>query len=477
LECVAGATFERFETSECLPRQVSDRLGAVPLEPGCVEFRVWAPHASTVHVGGHLLQAERDGLFSARLELAPGTDYGYSLDDGAPLADPCSRWQPTGLRGPSRVLDTAAFEWTEKPVTVPLPDLIVYELHIGTFTAAGTFAAAIERLPELATLGVTAVEVMPVATFPGERGWGYDGVLCWAPHRAYGGPGGLARFVEAAHTSGLAVLLDVVYNHVGPGAELLSRFGPYFTDRHETFWGDAIDYTRRAVREWAIQNAEQWVRDYRVDGLRLDATHAIFDDGEPHLLRELAERVHAARPGALVIAETSIGDRRPINEWGHDAQWDDSFHHALHVLLTGEHDGYYEGYGTVADLAWAFEATPPSGSCSARPITIRSAIAPSVTGYRPLRAVSRRRACCSLRRCRSFFRATSTARWRRSGSSPTTTIPRSRPPHAPAAAASSPDSSRSQTRICLTRRGMRPSRSRRSARKAATASCKSSTRT
>ena len=338
---------------------MSDRLGAVPLEPGCVEFRVWAPHASTVRVGGRLLDAERDGLFSALLEVAPGTDYGYSLDGGSPLADPCSRWQPTGLRGPSRVLDTAAFEWAEKPVIVPLPDLIVYELHIGTFTAAGTFAAAIERLPELAALGVTAVEVMPVATFPGERGWGYDGVLGWAPHRVYGGPEGLARFVEAAHASGLAVLLDVVYNHVGPGAELLSRFGPYFTDRHETFWGDAIDYTRRAVREWAIQNAEQWVRDYRVDGLRLDATHAIFDDGEPHLLRELAERVHAVRPGALVIAETSIGDRRPIEEWGHDAQWDDSFHHALHVLLTGEHDGYYDGYGTIAELARAFEATPP----------------------------------------------------------------------------------------------------------------------
>ncbi len=337
---------------------MSDRLGAVPLESGQVEFRVWAPHARAVRVAGRLLEAEAEGLFSARLEVPPGTDYGYSLDDEPPLADPCSRWQPGGLRGLSRILDTAAFEWAEKAVTVPLDDLVVYELHVGTFTQAGTFDAATARLPELAALGVTAVEVMPVATFPGERGWGYDGVLTWAPHRAYGGPEGLARFVDAAHASGLAVLLDVVYNHIGPGAELLARFGPYFTDRHETFWGDAIDYSRDAVREWAIQNAELWVRDYRVDGLRLDATHAIFDAGEPHVLRELAERVHAVRPGALVIAETSIGDRRPIDEWGHDAQWDDSFHHALHVLLTGEHDGYYEGYGTVADLARAIEATP-----------------------------------------------------------------------------------------------------------------------
>ncbi len=264
-----------------------------------------------------------------------------------------------GLRGLSRVLDTAAFEWAAKPVTVPLPDLVVYELHVGTFTAAGTLAAAIERLPELAALGVTAVELMPVATFPGERGWGYDGVLSLGAAPGLRRPAGARPVRRRGARKRPRGAAGRRLQPRRPGRGAAQPFGPYFTDRHETFWGDAIDYTRRAVREWAIQNAEQWVRDYRVDGLRLDATHAIFDDGEPHVLRELADRVHAARPGALVIAETSIGDRRPIEEWGHDAQWDDSFHHALHVLLTGERDGYYEDYGTVADLARAFEATPP----------------------------------------------------------------------------------------------------------------------
>jgi maltooligosyltrehalose trehalohydrolase len=334
------------------------RLGAVPVGPGVVELRVWAPNAAHVEAAGTVLAPEGDGVFAGRADLSPGDDYGFALDGGEPLADPCSRWQPEGLGGSSRVLDTSEFEWTSAPVRVPLDELVIYELHVGTFTPEGTLDAAAGRLPELAALGVTAVELMPVSTFPGERGWGYDGVLIYAPHRAYGGPQALTRFVDAAHGLGLAVILDVVYNHVGPGSELLAAFGPYFSDRHETFWGDAIDYSRRGVREWAIQNAEQWVRDYRIDGLRLDATHAILDDSEPHVLRELADRVRAARPGALVISEMAIGDRRPIEEWRHDAQWDDEFHHALHVLLTGEHDGYYAQYGKVADLARAYERTP-----------------------------------------------------------------------------------------------------------------------
>jgi maltooligosyltrehalose trehalohydrolase len=231
----------------------------------------------------------------------------------------------------------------------------MYELHIGAFTQEGTFETAAARMPELAELGITAVELMPVATFPGERGWGYDGVLTFAPHRAYGGPQGLARFVDAAHAAGLAVILDVVYNHIGPGSELVGAFGPYFTDRHGTFWGDAIDYSRPAVREWAIQNAEQWIRDYRIDGLRLDAVHAIFDESPEHVLAELAERVRAIRPGVLVISEMELGNRAPIERWGHDAQWADALHHALHVLLTGERDGYYKPFGKVADLASAYE--------------------------------------------------------------------------------------------------------------------------
>ncbi len=333
---------------------MTGRLGAVPAGDGLVEFRVWAPNATEVSVGGHRLAAEPGGTFAVVAAARPGDDYRFCLDGGEPLADPCSRWQPAGLRGPSRVLD-ASFELREPPVALPVGELVIYELHVGTFTEEGTFAAAARRLPELASLGVTAVELMPVSTFAGNRGWGYDGVLNFAPHAAYGGPTGLASFVQAAHAARLAVILDVVYNHVGPGSEILAAFGPYFTSEHETWWGDAIDYSLRGPREWAIQNAEQWVRDYRIDGLRLDATHAIFDDSEPHVLRELADRVRAVHPGALVIAEAAIGDRRPLEEWGHDALWDDDFHHALHVLVTGEQDGYYAPYGSVSALARAFE--------------------------------------------------------------------------------------------------------------------------
>jgi maltooligosyltrehalose trehalohydrolase len=327
----------------------------VPVGGGLTEVRVWAPIAEQVVVRGDALDAESDGFFAGTLRLGAGDDYGFAIHAaGSELADPCSREQPTGLRGPSRVLDTDAFSWDADPVVVPLEELVIYELHVGTFTPEGTFDAVVPRLPELAALGVTAIELMPVATFPGERGWGYDGVLTYAPHRAYGGPHGLARLVDAAHANGLAVILDVVYNHVGPSSQL-AAFGPYFTDRYETFWGEAIDYSHRGVREWAIQNAELWVRDYGIDGLRLDATHAIFDESQPHIMTELAARARSAHPGALVIAEMGIGDRRPLEEWGHDAQWADELHHALHVLLTGEREGYYEDYGSVADLARAYE--------------------------------------------------------------------------------------------------------------------------
>jgi maltooligosyltrehalose trehalohydrolase len=210
---------------------------------------------------------------------------------------------------------------------------------------------------------VTAIELMPVAEFPGERGWGYDGVHIYAPHHAYGGPEGLARLVDAAHAEGLGVVLDVVYNHIGPGSERIAAFGPYFSDRHETFWGDALNFDgpgSAGVREWAIQNALLWVRDYHVDGLRIDATHAIFDDSPRHVLAELADRVHEADPRALVVSEAQTGDLRPIEEWGHDAQWADELHHEQHVLITGEQEGYYAKYrGSVADLARLVERTPP----------------------------------------------------------------------------------------------------------------------
>jgi maltooligosyltrehalose trehalohydrolase len=298
-----------------------------------------------VRAGAETTPLERDG------EYWRGTFTGEEyvlVADSKEWPDPRSRWQPEGVRGPSRVVDTSAFEWTDADWHgLKLDELVIYELHVGTFSEEGTFAGVIPRLTGLRELGVTAIELMPVATFPGERGWGYDGLYTYASHEAYGGPEGLARLVDAAHAAGLGVILDVVYNHVGPGNEALRAFGPYFTDRHATFWGDAIDYAQRGVREWAIQNAEMWVRDFHVDGLRLDAVHAIFDDSPLHICAELKQRVG----DALVISEMEIGDWRPIDEWGHDAQWFDATHHELHVLLTGEREGYYADFGSVENLA------------------------------------------------------------------------------------------------------------------------------
>jgi maltooligosyltrehalose trehalohydrolase len=296
-----------------------------------------------VRGGEHELEQLDGGLFGAGVDGGAGDDYVYVLDGDA-LPDPCSRSQPEGIRGPSRVVDTRAFTIAPGPA-VALEELVLYELHVGTFTGDGTFDAAIRELPRLRELGVTAIELMPVATFPGGRGWGYDGVYVYAPHPAYGGPEGLARLVDAAHREGLAVFLDVVYNHIGPGSEAIGRFGPYFTDRHETFWGSAIDYAQRGVREWAIQNALMWTAEYVIDGLRLDAVHAIYDDSPVHVLRELKERV----PG-VITSEMGHDDFRPLDEWGHDAMWLDNLHHELHVLLTGEHDGYYAPFGTPEGL-------------------------------------------------------------------------------------------------------------------------------
>jgi maltooligosyltrehalose trehalohydrolase len=290
------------------------------------------------------VELEQDGDYW--LGRFAGDDYTL-VADGAPWPDPCSRWQPEGVHGPSRVLDADAFAWSDAVrLRLSLDELVIYELHVGTFSKEGTFDGVVPRLRGLRELGVTAIELMPVATFPGERGWGYDGLYTYAVHPAYGGPHGLARLVDAAHVEGLGVILDVVYNHVGPGNEALRTFGPYFTDRHETFWGDALDYRQGGVREWAIQNAEQWVHDFHVDGLRLDAVHAIFDDSPLHVCAELKQRVG----DALVISEMELGDWRPIEDWGHDAQWFDASHHELHVLLTGERDGYYGPFGSLERL-------------------------------------------------------------------------------------------------------------------------------
>jgi maltooligosyltrehalose trehalohydrolase len=332
------------------------RFGAVPSGSGEVELRVWAPSVCSLVVdladGRRELEHVGDGVYEARFDANAGDEYLLVVDGAESYPDPCSRSQPHGVRGPSAVVDAGAFAWTDDLWEgVPLDELVIYELHVGTFTAEGTFDAAIPYLRGLRELGVTAIELLPVATFPGERGWGYDGLYLSAPHRAYGGPAGLARLVDAAHSAGLAVLLDVVYNHLGPGNEALRAFAPYIASRHDTIWGDALDYSETGVREWAIQNAELWVRDYHVDGLRLDAVHAILDESPQHVCAELAVRVRDANPRALVISEMQIDDWRPIEEWGHDAQWDDRAHHELHVLLTDEHDGYYAGFGSVTRLA------------------------------------------------------------------------------------------------------------------------------
>jgi maltooligosyltrehalose trehalohydrolase len=321
------------------------RLGAVPVGDGTADVCVWAPACDRVAVRAEQeVELGRDGEYW--VGTFAGEEY-LLVADGEAWPDPCSRWQPEGVRGASRVLDTGAFEWTDEGWGgVSLDELVIYELHIGTFSEEGTFDGVVPRLAGLRELGVTAIELMPVATFPGDRGWGYDGLYTYAAHPAYGGPAGLARLVDAAHAEGLGVILDVVYNHVGPGNEALRAFGPYFTDRHETFWGDALDYSERGVREWAIQNAEQWVRDFHVDGLRLDAVHAIFDGSPVHVCAELKQRVG----DALVISEMALGDWRPIEVWGHDAQWFDATHHELHVLLTGERDGYYSGFGSLQRL-------------------------------------------------------------------------------------------------------------------------------
>jgi maltooligosyltrehalose trehalohydrolase len=338
-------------------------LGARPCGDGTVQFRVWAPRAESIalRLRDHDVELE-DAGYGVHETVAPardGDDYWFVLD-GRPLPDPASRWQPEGIRGPSRVVDLAP----PKPPfqAPPMRDLVIYELHIGTFSPQGTFVSAIEHLPGLAELGINAIEVMPVAEFPGRRGWGYDGIYISAAQSSYGGPHELGRLIDAAHATGLAVILDVVYNHVGAsGTQALEAFGPYFTTAYETPWGRAMNYDDAEcdpVREWVLQSATGWIADFGIDGLRLDAIHAIVDSSAEHLVAAVARRVHATRNHALVIAESGMNDPivmrdRDAGGWGCDAAWADDFHHSLRTLLTGEREGYYEEFGTVAQLAKA----------------------------------------------------------------------------------------------------------------------------
>jgi maltooligosyltrehalose trehalohydrolase len=338
-------------------------LGARPLGDGTAEFRVWAPRAESIAVRigrrEHALDDVGYGVYETVVEAAAGDHYWYVVD-GRRLPDPCSRSQPKGLRGPSSVLDITPAERSAAPGSA---ELVIYELHVGTFTAEGTFEAAAAHLAELAEIGVTAIELMPVAEFPGHHGWGYDGVYISAPHSAYGGPTGLAKLVAAAHEHGLEVILDVVYNHVGAsGVKALERFGPYFTSKYETPWGDAINFDGEdsdPVREWVLQSAEGWIRDYNIDGLRLDAIHAIYDSSADHIVAEIVRRVHAVRDDAWVIAESGLNDpkvmRAPeLGGYGCNAAWADDFHHALRTVITDERDGYYAEFGRISQLAKAF---------------------------------------------------------------------------------------------------------------------------
>jgi malto-oligosyltrehalose trehalohydrolase len=331
-----------------------------------MRFEVWAPAAETVEVeaGGErhaMSPSGRPGWWAAEAE---GDDYGFVLDGEGPLPDPRSLWQPDGVHGLSRVYDHGRFPWTDGAWRGrPLAGSVLYELHTGTFTPEGTFDAAIERLDHLVELGVDAVQLMPVAAFPGRHGWGYDGVDLWAVHDPYGGPDGLKRFVDACHRRGLAVVLDVVYNHLGPSGNYLGRYGPYFTDAYKTPWGPAVNVDHAGsdeVRAFIIGNALMWLRDYHLDGLRLDAVHAIQDHRALHILEELAAAVSRlkAQTGRemFLIAESDLGDPRLVTSreaggYGLDAQWSDDFHHALHSALTGERQGYYCDFGSMSALA------------------------------------------------------------------------------------------------------------------------------
>ena len=334
------------------------------------DLQVWAPSATSVQVesGGkrHPLQQRPGGWWHSSTKVSPGQDYRFVLDDGDPLPDPRSAWQPNGVHAASRVVDHGGFTWTDQRWRgAPLHGSVIYELHVGTFSPEGTFDGVVERLDHLVELGVDLVELLPVNAFSGSRGWGYDGVALYAVQDSYGGPEGLKRLVDACHAKGLGVIMDVVYNHLGPSGNYLPQYGPYFTEKHHTPWGSAVNYDDAGsdeVRAFVIDNALMWLRDYHCDGLRLDAVHAIVDTSAIHILAEISAAVAAlsAQLGRTLftIAESDLNDPRMVtalesNGLGMDAQWSDDFHHALHAALTGEVSGYYEDFGSVDDIAAA----------------------------------------------------------------------------------------------------------------------------
>lgn len=350
-------------------------LGASVNHQGC-EFRAWAPHAREVRLrllGGDgiaarelLMERADEGHFVAHASVRPGDRYFYVVDQHQPAPDPVSRLLPLGVHGPTEIVDPQDFAWSDASWRgLQLQEYVIYELHVGTFTPQGTFDAAIEKLPYLKRLGITVLELMPVAAFPGAHNWGYDGVSPYAVQASYGGPEGLRRLVNAAHALGLGVILDVVYNHLGNEGNYLRLFGPYFTSIHRTPWGEAVNYDQdgsEGVRRYVIENALYWVREFHLDGLRLDAVQTIRDESSPHILAEIAENVselaqHLGRR-VCVMAETDENDAKlvrpqPDGGYGLDAVWSDDFHHAVHAFFTGERKGYYQDFGGSEQIARA----------------------------------------------------------------------------------------------------------------------------
>jgi maltooligosyltrehalose trehalohydrolase len=364
------------------------RFGALPVEGGGVRFRVWAPGAQELTLtvltgeaaGTRLMPRDEHGVHDLIVNgVRPGDRYHYRIDDGDPRPDPASRFQPEGVHGPSEVIDPDAFRWKQdrwrgRATT----DLVIYELHLGAFSPEGTCEGARARLRDLRDLGVTAIELMPVADFAGQRNWGYDGVCLYAPSRAYGRPDDLRRLVDEAHGFGLSVILDVVYNHLGPEGAYLPAFNPgYFTGRHETPWGRAVNVDgpgSAMVRRFIIENAVHWIQEYRVDGLRLDATHAILDDSPVHIVAELAATARAAADHPIYVHAEDHRNLAAMVEpaaeggWGLDAVWADDFHHVVRRLLAGDAHGYYADFaGTVLELTrtleegWLFTGQPSPG--------------------------------------------------------------------------------------------------------------------
>jgi len=361
--------------SHTLSKTGASQLGANLVGDSC-EFRVWAPAAKTVTLrlvneqgtNDWPMQYTGDNFFELKAFASAGDRYFYLVDQNKPVPDPVSRLLPEGVHGPTEVVDPEKFNWADAGWRgIPLRDYVIYELHIGTFTPEGTFDAAIAKLPYLKNLGVTVIEIMPVAAFPGTRNWGYDGVSLYAVHASYGGPDGLKRLVNAAHGIGLGVIQDVVYNHLGNEGNYLRFFGPYFTDKHQTPWGEAINYDQpgsEGVRRYFAENALFWIREYHMDGLRLDAVQTIKDDSPKHILAEIAEDISAlaAELGreVCVIAETDENDEklvRPAKSGGYglSAIWSDDFHHAIHAFFTGERKGYYQDFGQPEQIARALQ--------------------------------------------------------------------------------------------------------------------------